>query len=90
MVRYEYTPGFDKLDASRRRRSGPVTGSTTTCELGLTANANEGDADSNLGAADLTLRKSADSWFKVQTGRSKGLLSSSLQSDDGGFGFQWP
>ena len=42
--------------------------------LGLTANANEeGDADSNLGAADLTLRKSTDSWFKVQTGRSEGL-----------------
>ena len=43
--------------------------------LGLTANSNEGDADSNLGAADLTLRKSPDSWFKVQTGRSEGLVS---------------
>ena len=30
---------------------------------------------------------SADSWFKVQAGRSEGLVSSSLRSDDGGFGF---
>src|SRR5262249_14757138 len=58
--------------------------------LGLTANSNEGDAASNLGAADLTLRKSTESWFKVQTGRSNGLVSSSLRSDDGGFGFQSP
>jgi hypothetical protein len=33
------------------------------------------------------LRKSADSWFKVQGGRSEGLVSSTLQSADGGFGF---
>ena len=24
VVRYEYTPGFDKLDACRRRRPGPL------------------------------------------------------------------
>ena len=59
--------------------------------LGLTANSNEeGDVDSNLGAADLTLRKSSDSWFKVQAGRSEGLVSSPLRSADGGFGFSGP
>jgi hypothetical protein len=56
--------------------------------LGLTANSNdEGDADSSLGAADLTLRMSTDTWFKAQAGRSEGLVSSSLRSDDGGFEF---
>jgi len=38
----------------------------------------------------VTLRKSTDSWFKLQTARSEGLLSRSLRSDDGGFGFQGP
>ena len=42
--------------------------------LGLTANTNdEGDTDSSLNAADLTLRMSSESWFKVQAGRSEGL-----------------
>ena len=30
---------------------------------------------------------SADSWFKVQAGRSEGLVSERMRSDDGGFGF---
>jgi hypothetical protein len=58
--------------------------------LGLTADSNEGGGASNLGAADLTLRKSANSWLKVQAGRTTGLLSPSLQSGDGGFNFQGP
>src|SRR5262249_13782782 len=50
----------------------------------------EGDVNNNLGAADITLRMSAKSFFKIQTGRSEGLISSTLQSNDGGFGFQTP
>src|SRR6266704_2561464 len=89
VVRYEYTPGFEKLDQVA------VGGQAhywlnDHVRLGFTADSNEGDSASNLGAADLTLRKSANSWFKLQTGRSKGLLSPSLQSNDGGFGFQGP
>src|SRR5262249_31682957 len=41
----------------------------------------------SLRGADLTLRKSADSWLKLQTGKSDGLVSSSFYSNDGGFGF---
>src|SRR5882724_4589033 len=89
VVRYEYTPGFDKLDGVAVGGQGHYW-LNDYVRLGLTANSNEGDSASNLGAADLTLRKSADSWFKVQTGRSKGLLSPSLRSDDGGFGFHGP
>ncbi len=86
VVRYEYTPGFDKLDEIAVGGQGHYWFNDHV-RLGLTANSNQGDADSNLGAADLTLRMSQDSWFKVQTGRSKGLLSSQLRSEDGGFGF---
>ena len=89
VVRYEYTPGFDKLDEVAVGGQGHYWFNDHV-RLGLTADSNEGDSASNLGAADLTLRKSADSWFKLQTGRSKGLLSPSLRSDDGGFAFYGP
>lgn len=90
VARYEYTPGFDELDAVAVGGQGHYW-LNDHVRLGLTASSNEeGDADSSLGAADLTLRMSPDSWFKVQTGRSEGLVSSSLRSDDGGFGFRGP
>src|SRR5690242_7817901 len=89
VVRYEYTPGFDKLDAVAVGGQGHYWFNDYV-RLGFTADSNEGDSNSNLGAADLTLRKSANSWFKLQAGRSTGLLSPSLQSNDGGFGFQGP
>src|SRR4029434_1692955 len=50
----------------------------------------EADSDSKLDGADVTLRMSADSWLKVQGGRSDGLVSSAMYSDDGGFGFVNP
>src|SRR2546422_2910908 len=87
VARYEYTPGFGDLNALSAGGQGHYWFGDHV-RLGLTANSNEeGDVDSKLGAADLTLRKSTDSWFKVQAGRSEGLVSSSLRSDDGGFGF---
>jgi hypothetical protein len=89
VVRYEYTPGLEKVDEVAVGGQGDYWFNDHV-RLGLTADSNEGDGASNLGAADLTLRKSANSWFKVQTGRSNGLLSPALQSNDGGFGFQSP
>ena len=90
VARYEYTPGFDKLDAIAAGGQGHYW-FNDHLQFGLTANHNkESDADSNLGAADMTLRMSANSWFKMQTGRSEGLVSRSLRSDDGGFGFRGP
>jgi flagellar motor protein MotB len=90
VARYEYTPGFAQLNALS---AGGQTRFwlSNHIQLGLTANSNkEGDANSNLGAADMTLRMSAKSFLKVQTGKSDGLVSSILQSNDGGFGFQAP
>jgi flagellar motor protein MotB len=89
VVRYEYTPGLDKLDQVAVGGQGAYW-LNNYLKLGFTADSNEGDGASNLGAADLTLRKSANSWLKVQAGRTTGLLSPTLQSTDGGFGFQGP
>ncbi len=89
VVRYEYTPGFEKLDQVAIGGQAHYW-LNDYVRLGLTADSNEGDSASNLAAADLTLRKSANSWFKLQTGRSTGLLSPSLQSNDGGFAFNGP
>jgi hypothetical protein len=53
VVRYEYTPGFDRLDAVAMGGQGHYW-FNDHIRLGLTGNANEeGDADSNLGAAGL-------------------------------------
>src|SRR5499433_320867 len=88
VVRYEYTPGFDQLNAVSGGGQGHYW-VNDHLQLGLTANHNkEADANSNLSAADMTLRMRANSFFKVQTGRSEGLVSTPLQSNDGGFGFQ--
>jgi flagellar motor protein MotB len=90
VTRYEYTPGFGELDAVAVGGQGHYWFNDHV-RLGLTGNSTEeGNVDSNLGAADLTLRLSTDSWFKAQSGRSEGLVSSTVRSDDGGFGFYGP
>jgi flagellar motor protein MotB len=87
VARYEYTPGFTELDALTTGGQGHYW-VNDYIKLGLTASSSEeGAGDSSLHGADLVLRKSANSWFKVQTGQSEGLVSSSLHSNDGGFGF---
>ena len=90
VVRYEYTPGFDAIDSVATGGQAHAW-VTDYLKLGVTTNGNEeGDTDSSLDGADITARLSADSWVKVQGGRSEGMVSSSLYSDDGGFGFVDP
>ncbi|HET9217461.1 MAG TPA: flagellar motor protein MotB, partial [Terriglobia bacterium] len=90
VVRYEFTPGFENLDALSLGGQGHYW-LNDHFRLGLTGNANEeGDFDSNLGAADFTFRKSTNSFVKVQAGRSQGLISNSMRSMDGGFEFAGP
>jgi len=87
VVRYEYTPGFEDVD------SLSVGGQVhywfgDHVKLGLTSNTNdENSTDASLNAVDLTVRMSEQSWVKLQTGRTEGLLASTVRSDDGGFGF---
>ncbi len=87
VVRYEYTPGFEELDAL-------ATGGqihywlNDYIKVGLTANSSEqGDVDSSLNGTDLTLRMSEQTWLKLQTGRSEGFLTNTMRSNDGGFAF---
>lgn len=89
VVRYEYTPGLNNIDQVATGGQGSYWVNNYV-KVGLTANSNDGDTAGNLGAADLTLRKSANSWIKVQGGRTTGVLSPSLQSTDGGFNFTGP
>jgi hypothetical protein len=87
VAQYEYTPGFDEIDTLAVGGQGQYWFNDFV-KLGLTANHNEeGDSDSSLYGADLTVRMSTESWLKLQAGRSEGLVSSSFRSDDGGFRF---
>ena len=87
VVRYEYTPGFDDIDALSTGGQGHYWFGDHV-KVGLTANVNEEDGvDSSLNAADLTLRLSAGSWLKLQQSRSEGLVSLPQISSDGGFEF---
>ncbi|HXW10193.1 MAG TPA: hypothetical protein VD737_06240, partial [Steroidobacteraceae bacterium] len=87
VVRYEYTPGFDELDAVAVGGQGHYWFNDHV-KLGLTAStSDEGDTDSSLNAADLTLRMTSDTWVKLQAGQSEGLVSGAMQSGDGGFEF---
>src|SRR5262245_15792068 len=79
VTRYEFTPSFDKLDAVAVGGQGNYW-FNDHFQFGLTANRNkEGDANNDLGAADMTLRMTQNSWFKMQGGRSEGLVSNSLR-----------
>lgn len=89
VVRYEYTPGFDEVDALS-------TGGqmhywlTDRFKVGVMANQNSNDDsqfESSLKAGDATYRLSAESWVKVQGGWSDGLQTQSLTSADGGYAF---
>jgi flagellar motor protein MotB len=87
VVRYEYTPGFGELDALSVGAQGHYWFGERV-KLGVTANSNdEGDVDSGLEAADVTVRLSSDSWFKLQGAQTEGFISTVVRSDDGGFGF---
>jgi flagellar motor protein MotB len=87
VVRYEYTPAFTDIDALNTGGQGHYW-INDYIKVGLTESSNDdGGTDSSLRGADLTLRKSANSWLKLQGGRSQGAVSNSLLSSDGGFGF---
>jgi len=88
VVQYEFTPGLDEIDTLATGGNAHLWVGDHV-RLGVTASRNEEEeTDSSLYAADVTLRASARSWVKLQAGRSEGLVSTTLRSDDGGFAFQ--
>jgi flagellar motor protein MotB len=87
VVRYEHSPGFEEIDALAVGGQAHYWFADRV-KLGLTANANDVGLDSSsLHAADVTVRFSADSWFKLQGAQTEGMLMSTMHSADGGFGF---
>ena len=87
VAQYEYTPGFEDLDSLALGGQGHLW-LNDFVRVGVTANRNDDKlADSSLYAGDLTLRGSAESWLKLQYGRSEGVVSTTVRSDDGGFNF---
>ncbi|HEX5066536.1 MAG TPA: flagellar motor protein MotB, partial [Myxococcota bacterium] len=90
VVSYEYNPSFDELNAMAAGGQGHVW-LTDYLKLGATASQNDGTgSNSTLYAGDVTLRATTDSWLKLQAGRSEGLVSTTLASEDGGFLFFGP
>ncbi len=88
VVRYEFTPGFENADTTSF--GGRIHyWLNDYVKVGLTANREKTEGiESNLGGADLTLRKSSESWLKLETGRTKGPGSLTETSPDGGYGFR--
>jgi flagellar motor protein MotB len=86
VVRYEYTPGFDDPDAlATGGRAHYWIGDYI--KIGVTTSQENADVDNNLNGADVTLRKSADSWLRVETARSQGPGVLTTTSTDGGYNF---
>jgi hypothetical protein len=87
VVRYEFTPGFEDIHTWTTGGQGDVW-LNNYIRLGVTASSNDSGVGGNsLKGADVMLRKSTDSWVKLQGGKSDGLDSLSNYSNDGGFGF---
>lgn len=87
VARYEYTPGFQELDTlALGGRAHYWAGDHV--KIGLSASQqNEEDNESSLHGVDVTLRKSAGTWLKVEAAQSRGNTLDSFNSLDGGFSF---
>jgi hypothetical protein len=87
VVRYEFTPGFD--DPNTLAAGGRVHyWFNDHVKVGVTLSQDEeADIDNSLGGADLTLRKSSESWIRLETGRTTGPGLLTTTSNDGGFNF---
>jgi len=85
--RYEYTPGVAELDAMTfGGRAHYWIGDYV--KLGVTGSRdNDAGSEESLLGADLTFRKSASTWLKLETGRSKGSDLFTSNSLDGGFNY---
>ncbi|HEY6011230.1 MAG TPA: OmpA family protein [Nitrospirota bacterium] len=87
VVRYEYTPGVENLDAMAfGGRAHYWIGDYV--KVGVIASRdNDAGEDKTLNAADVTFRKSSNTWVKLETGRSKGSDLFTADSLDGGYNF---
>lgn len=81
VARYEFTPGVAELNAMTfGGRAHYWIGDHV--KVGVTGNA---ESDSSLLGGDVTVRKSSNTWVKLETGRSKGSDLFTSNSLDGGY-----
>lgn len=87
VVRYEFTPGFDELD--NLAVGGRVHyWLADSIKLGITSSKqDEDDNESTLSGTDITWRKSAGTWVKLESSTTEGAGTDILNSSDGGFSF---
>ena len=90
VARYEFTPGTG--DPETLTAGGRVQyWFNDHVKVGVTASREkEAGIENNLGGVDLTLRKSEDTWLRVETGHSKGPGVETDISVDGGYEFATP
>jgi len=87
VVRYEYSTGFEEVSSlSKGGRTHYWLGDYV--KLGVTSNnSSEAGSESSLNATDVTFRKSAETWLKIEKSASTGVGSTAFGSNDGGFTF---
>jgi len=87
VARYEYTPGFDELnDVAIGGRVHYWFNDNV--KLGVTAQDQETTGQkSSLNGVDVTWRKSAATWVRLESSSTTGSVSSNTVSSDGGFNF---
>lgn len=84
--RYEYSTSFDEVsNLSQGGRLQYWLGDHL--RLGLTGSASKEEGNSDLGALDVIVRKTALTWVKAEFSNSEGSDSSTFLSQDGGFNF---
>jgi flagellar motor protein MotB len=85
VIRYEFTPGLEDLDAmTYGGRAHYWIGDYV--KVGVTGST-DSESDESLVGADVTIRKSASTWLKLETGRSKGSDFFGSDSQDGGYNY---
>jgi len=87
VARYEYTPGFNELkDVSVGGRAHYWF--NDYIKIGATISSQEElSSESKLAGMDITLRKNAGTWLKLEMAETEGVGGQSVGSNDGGFNF---
>jgi len=87
VARYEYTPGFSRLkDVAVGGRAHYWFNDFV--KLGATISSQEEQTnESKLAGVDITLRKNAGTWLKLEMAETEGRGGESVGSNDGGFNF---
>jgi len=87
VVRYEYTPGFDEPDTMAVGARVHYWFNDYVKIGATTSQEEQADIENSVSGADLTLRKSASTWIKVESGATTGSAVAANTSLDGGYNF---